>query len=78
MICFCDTEIENFSVQVSQPKLQNIDPIIIHTQQHENDIWKMYFDATCCKEKNGAGVVFISPSEKKNQVFFLIIIRVHK
>lgn len=46
MINICDTEVGNFTIQITKSKLQNNCQIIDHTMKHHADIWK-FFDGAC-------------------------------
>jgi hypothetical protein len=46
------------------------------TETTEDDLWTMFFDGACTKESAGAGVVFISPSNKTYHLSFKLDFKV--
>jgi hypothetical protein len=53
------------------------DQIAVHpTETTEDDLWTMFFDGACTKESAGAGVVFISPSQKTSHLSFKLDFKV--
>ena len=42
-----------------------IEDVIESLVPNQTDVWKIFFDGSCTKDRAGAGVVLISPEKKK-------------
>lgn len=69
---FFHTDMENFQVRIHKNLIEKNSPIKICAKENSDFIWKMFFDGSCSKNGNGAGVVFISPNGKSFKYSFLL------
>jgi len=64
-IFFLSVNIDEYSLVVQEPLLKNIE-----TKNHENKVWKMFFNGALSKDSLGTGVVFVSTTKESHTFSF--------
>ncbi|XP_059076478.1 uncharacterized protein LOC131875815 [Cryptomeria japonica] len=72
-VCFIQSDIDNFKVELKKPKTQSLTPIESSVKENKDQVWRMYFDGSCSKEGSGARIIFISPDGEMFKYSFKLI-----
>lgn len=72
-ICFIQSNMDNFKVQLTKPKTELLSPIQSCIKETNDQVRHMYFDGSCSKEGSGAGILFISPRGETFKYSFKLI-----
>lgn len=73
LIYFIQSDMDNFKVQLTKAKNEDLSPIQSCIKETNDQAWSMYFDGSCSKEESGVGILFISPSREMFKYSFKLL-----